>query len=114
MMVADPVALNHLLRNDHVHLAPMMLGLARSLLGRGNAMALRDALHRKLRAALNLGFAPAVVKGYLATFESVARGCTTQITKALDSEDGQEGSVVNIAEPLSTATLSAISQGSRA
>ncbi|CAK5270851.1 unnamed protein product [Mycena citricolor] len=110
MMVSDPAALNHLLRNDDVHLAPMMLALGRSLFGRDNAMALRDASHRKLRAALNLGFAPAVVKGYLETFESVARGITT----ALDLGDGQEGSVVDISEPLSTATLSAISQGPRA
>ncbi|CAK5271729.1 unnamed protein product [Mycena citricolor] len=87
MMVSDPAALNHLLRNDDVHLAPMMLALGRSLFGRDNAMALRDASHRKLRAALNLGFAPAVVKGYLETFESVARGITT----ALELGDGQEG-----------------------
>ncbi|CAK5266960.1 unnamed protein product [Mycena citricolor] len=91
MMVADPMALNHLLRNDDVHLAPMMLALARSLLGRGNAMALRGQPLRNVA-------------------ESALTACTTQITKALDSEDGQEGSVVNIAEPLSTATLSAISQ----
>ncbi|CAK5271730.1 unnamed protein product [Mycena citricolor] len=104
LMVSDPVALNHLLQNDDVHLAPMMLAFNRSLFGRENAMALRDAAHRKLRAALNLGFSPSVIKGYRDHFESVARTITVQFGKS------RKSSVMDVIPALSMATLSAISQ----
>ncbi|CAK5270853.1 unnamed protein product [Mycena citricolor] len=104
LMVSDPVALNHLLRNDDVHLAPMMLAFNRSLFGRENAMALRDAAHRNLRAALNLGFSPSVIEGYRDHFESVARTITVQFGKSRKSP------VMDVIPALSMATLSAISQ----
>ncbi|CAK5282791.1 unnamed protein product [Mycena citricolor] len=104
VMVADPVAINHMFRGDDVHFSPMFMAIDTAIYGDDNVSASRG---EQLRAALNPGFTTAVVKSYLAVFETVAQGVTLSLDKALTE---RKNAPVNVSPLLSEATLAAISQ----
>ncbi|KAJ7813050.1 cytochrome P450 [Mycena olivaceomarginata] len=63
LMVADPTALQYILNSPSFYRSPLKDNIAYLLFGNE---------HRRLRAALNVGFTPAAVRGYESAFQKAA------------------------------------------
>ncbi|KAJ7643400.1 cytochrome P450 [Mycena polygramma] len=99
LMVADPVALQYLLNNpDMFFKAPVVTGIITSLAGKK-----RDE-HRRLRAALNIGFTSAAVRSYQSVFEKTAEMVSDLFEKSTADVS------TDVSPLLSTGTLAAITE----
>ncbi|KAJ6517889.1 cytochrome P450 [Mycena vitilis] len=104
LMIGDPVALQYLLNNPEVFFrAPVVNGMVTSLVGKKSVMVARGDEHRRLRAALNVGFTSAAVRSYQTVFENAAEMVS-------DLFDKSNAVSTNISPLLSTGTLAAITE----
>ncbi|KAJ7669943.1 cytochrome P450 [Mycena polygramma] len=104
LMVADPVALQYLLNNPEVFFrAPVLNGVVTSLTGSKSVMVARGDNHRRLRAALNVGFTSGAVRSYQTVFEKSAEMVSDEFEKATTMP-------TDVSPLLSTGTLSAITE----
>ncbi|KAJ6571227.1 cytochrome P450 [Mycena capillaripes] len=106
LMVSDPVAVQYLLNSPSFRRSPILEGMANLLLGGSSVMLTTDSgdEHRRLRAALNVGFTAAAVRNYQPVFQKVAGMIS-------DKFEESAGASTNVCPLLSTATLAAISEG---
>ncbi|KAF7344262.1 Cytochrome P450 [Mycena venus] len=102
LMVADPVALQHILNSPKFGRAPILDNTASLLFGEKSVITASGSEHRRLRSALNVGFTAAAVRGYEPVFKNVAEKIVDQLEGFLTPTD--------ICSVLSSATLDAISQ----
>ncbi|KAJ7643402.1 cytochrome P450 [Mycena polygramma] len=104
LMIGDPVALQYLLNNPEVFFrAPVVNGMVTSLVGRKSVMVARGDEHRRLRAALNVGFTSGAVRSYQSVFENAAEMVS-------DLFDKSNAVSTDISPLLSTGTLAAITE----
>ncbi|KAJ7764299.1 cytochrome P450 [Mycena metata] len=124
LMVADPLALQHILNSPKFGRAPILDNTASLLFGEGSVITASGGCilfsrrnrayvdadvwteagseHRRLRSALNMGFTAAAVRGYEPVFKRVAEKIADQLEGFSTATD--------ICSVLSPATLEAISQ----
>ncbi|KAJ7091708.1 cytochrome P450 [Mycena crocata] len=113
LMVADPLALQYILNSPHFYRAPPLDTLATLLFGRQSVMAAKGTCfelmlsagdeHRRLRAALNVGFTAAAVRSYQTVFRAAAEMLSDEFER-ISAES------TNISPLRSRATLAAISE----
>ncbi|KAJ7479483.1 cytochrome P450 [Mycena latifolia] len=121
LMVSDPLAMQYILNSSHFYRSPIRDTLAYSLFGRGSLITARGMFcsdpggcadanigltgeeHRRLRAALSVGFSTAAVRGYQPVFQKVAEMLSGQLEQST-------AEATNVCPLLSTATLGAISE----
>lgn len=103
LMISDPVSLQYILNSPHFGFGPNSENSIHLLYGTKSMMCVDDEDHKRIRAALNVGFTAAAVRTYLPVFEKAARGLTEQL-----EESSAEST--NMCPLLSIATLTAISE----
>ncbi|KAJ7479482.1 cytochrome P450 [Mycena latifolia] len=101
LMVSDPLAMQYILNSPQFYRSPIRDTLAYFLFGSGSVMTAKGDEHRRLRAALNVGFSAAAVRGYQPVFQKVAEMISGQMEQSM-------AEATNVCPLLSTATLSAI------
>ncbi|CAK5262387.1 unnamed protein product [Mycena citricolor] len=106
IVLGDPVAMHHVFNSPNYDHALPLATYMRMVFGMDSVESVRAAgpQHRHLRTALNGVFTASVVQSYEAIFERVAEGISEQI-------DSSPTKILDFAEILSAATLSAISLG---
>ncbi|KAJ7091293.1 cytochrome P450 [Mycena crocata] len=103
LMVSDPLALQYILNGPQFIHAPVVETSIDLLYGSESVIALHGEPHRRLRAAMNVGFSAAAVREYQPMFEKVAQALSEQLDdSSLEPRD--------ICPLLSDATLSAVSE----
>ncbi|KAJ7051726.1 cytochrome P450 [Mycena amicta] len=107
LMVSDPTALQFIYNSDDLQNAPSGQALITWLFTEAGIATRRGKDHRQLRAALNVGFTPAMVRNYQPIFESVAHAMSEKLETTLLSS---QSAVVDMVPLLNDATLSAISE----
>ncbi|KAJ7056128.1 cytochrome P450 [Mycena amicta] len=105
LMVADPTALQFIYNSNDFENSPSLQALITWLYSEAAINARKD--HRQLRAAMNVGFTPAVVHNYQPIFERVAQRISEKLEIALLNSQSM---VVDMVPLLSEATLSSISE----
>ncbi|KAJ6488751.1 cytochrome P450 [Mycena sanguinolenta] len=103
LMVSDPVAIQYLLNSPSFCKSPILEGMANLLFERGNVMSASGDEHRRLRAALNVGFTAAAVRDYQPLFQKIAGMISEEF-------EGSAEKTTNVCPLLSTMTLAAISE----
>ncbi|KAJ6489597.1 cytochrome P450 [Mycena vitilis] len=107
LMVSDPVALQHILNNRSFIRAPAQLQTGKLIFGERSVYCAEGEDHRRLRAALNPGFSPTVVRDFLPVFSEVAQ----RIVQEWDQVCSPGSRVlVNVCDMLDHATLDVISE----
>ncbi|KAJ7159039.1 cytochrome P450 [Mycena crocata] len=103
LMVADTLAMQHILNSPHFYRAPLLEVMVTLLSGgHGQCFTLGEE-HRRLRAAMNIGFTAGAVRNYQEVFQRVAETLTEQLDKS-------PGTITDICPLLSNTTLTAISE----
>ncbi|KAJ7756574.1 hypothetical protein B0H16DRAFT_1689824 [Mycena metata] len=72
LMVSDPAALHCIVNSSHFKLAPALENQLYLVNGRKSLVLVPAEEHKSLRAALNVGFTAAAVRGYQSIFEKAA------------------------------------------
>ncbi|KAJ7097407.1 cytochrome P450 [Mycena epipterygia] len=103
LMVSDPISLQYIVNSPYFELAPLLENMMNLVYGRKCVLGLKGEPHRRLRAALNVGFTASAVRTYQPILEKVAQTLTEQLETA-------SGTSTNICPLLSTATLSAVGE----
>ncbi|KAF7336154.1 Cytochrome P450 [Mycena venus] len=103
LMISDPLALQYILNSPHFGHGPTFENSMSLMLDENAVIAAKGETHKRLRAALNIGFTSSAVRNYQPIFERVA----VKITERLDE---CSGSLTDLYPILSPATLSAISE----
>ncbi|KAF7336314.1 Cytochrome P450 [Mycena venus] len=103
LMISDHLALQHILNSSCFEHGPALTNLADLVLDQNAVMAVKGETHRRLRAALNVGFTPSAVRNYQPIFERVAEKITERLDKC-------SGSLTDLYPILSHAALNAISE----
>ncbi|KAJ7085203.1 cytochrome P450 [Mycena belliarum] len=104
LMVADPAGLQYLINSPHFVQGPVLENVVNLLYGEKSVLGIKaGAAHRRVKAALNVGFTAGAVRGYQPVFERVARLITEQL------ENAPVGPT-DICPLLSLATLGAVSE----
>ncbi|KAF7334434.1 Cytochrome P450 [Mycena venus] len=101
LMISDPVSLQYILNSPHFKFGPSTENAIRLLYGIDSVMGVNDEDHKRIRAALNVGFTAAAVRDYIPVFKKVAQTLTEQLEES-------SGKSINICPLLSLATLSTI------
>ncbi|KAJ7927011.1 cytochrome P450, partial [Mycena leptocephala] len=73
LMVSDPVSLQYILNSPHFTFGPTLEDIIYLSLGKRNVMLANDHDHKRLRAALNVGFTAAAIRNKLPVLEKVAQ-----------------------------------------
>ncbi|KAK7025629.1 cytochrome P450, partial [Favolaschia claudopus] len=79
LVVSDPLALQYITNSPSFQLGPVLAVMRGWLYDRGAVITIRGEEHRRLRAALNVGFTAAAVRKYRPTFEHVAHWVSTAL-----------------------------------
>ncbi|KAF7336142.1 Cytochrome P450 [Mycena venus] len=103
LMVSDPLALQYILNSPHFGHGPNLENAINLMFDQNAIMAAKGETHKRLRAALNIGFTSSAVRNYQPIFERVAEKITERLDKC-------SGSLTDLYPILSPATLSAISE----
>ncbi|KAJ7882289.1 cytochrome P450 [Mycena leptocephala] len=103
LMISDPAALKYILNSPHFRLGPLRDSTAHLLFGDKSVVTVNEHAHKRLRAALNVGFTAAAVRNHLPVFEKVAQMLT-------DWLDESSGASTDICPLLSLATISAVTE----
>ncbi|KAJ7184881.1 cytochrome P450 [Mycena filopes] len=106
LMVSDPVALHYILNSPGFKVTPILENRRNLLFGSKSLLCLNAKEHKRLRAALNVGFTAAAVRRYQAAFERAA----ARLSEDLDNCSPCPDKAINVCLPLSLAALSAISE----
>ncbi|KAJ7205691.1 cytochrome P450 [Mycena haematopus] len=103
LVVSDPLALQHIIKSANFHHAQRKFAANIALYGAKSIPSLQGEEHRRLRAALSVGFTAAAVSEYQAVLERIAR-------RASDHLDTSSGKSINVCPLLGSAALSAASE----
>ncbi|KAJ7740374.1 cytochrome P450 [Mycena metata] len=103
LMVSDPLALQHVLNSNHFEHGPSIDNAVSSLFEEKCVMAAKGETHKRLRAAMHIGFTASAVRECLPLFERVAQAATERFEELARLP-------TDIVPVLSEATLNAISQ----
>ncbi|KAJ7883949.1 cytochrome P450 [Mycena leptocephala] len=103
LMISDPAALKYILNSPHFRLGPLRDSTAHLLFGDKSVVTANEHAHKRLRAALNVGFTAAAVRNHLPVFEKVAQMLTDRL-------DESSGASTDICPLLSLATISAVTE----
>ncbi|KAJ7704001.1 cytochrome P450 [Mycena rosella] len=103
LMVSDPVALQYLINSPSFSHGPVPENVVNLLFGKKSVLGLKGEEHRRIRAALNVGFTAAAVRSYQPVFEKVARMITEQLERT-------SASSTDMCPLLGMATLGAVSE----
>ncbi|KAJ6569248.1 cytochrome P450 [Mycena capillaripes] len=106
LMVSDPQALHHILHSSNFGKSPFNEGMTRLVCGDKSVIAVKGDEHRRLRAALNIGFTAAAVRKYMPVFEKAAETISEQFEIRLADGDTR----IDVCPLLSSVTLGAISE----
>ncbi|KAJ7893044.1 cytochrome P450 [Mycena leptocephala] len=103
LMVSDSVSLQYILNSPDFTFGPTLENALYFLFGMKSLMGANDHNHKRLRAALNVGFTAAAVRNYLAVFEKAAQSLTEQL-------EDTSAVPLDVCPLLSISTLSTISE----
>ncbi|KAJ7826948.1 cytochrome P450 [Mycena leptocephala] len=103
LMVSDPLALQHVLNSNHFEHGPSIDNAVSLLFEEKCVMAAKGETHKRLRAAMQIGFTSSAVRECLPLFERIAQAVTERFGELA-------GLPADIIPVLSEATLNAISQ----
>ncbi|KAF7356162.1 Cytochrome P450 [Mycena venus] len=103
LMISDPVSLQYILNSPHFKFGPTVENAIHVLYGTDSIMGVNEEDHKRIRAALNVGYTAAAVRDYIPVFEKAAQTLTEQLEES-------SGKSINICPRLSLATLSTISE----
>ncbi|KAJ7890926.1 cytochrome P450 [Mycena olivaceomarginata] len=103
LVISDPLALQHVIKSVNFHHAQRKAAANIALYGAKSVPSLQGEEHRRLRAALSVGFTAATVSEYQAVLERIAR-------RASDELEGSSGKAINVCPLLGRAALSAASE----
>jgi len=102
-MVSDTAALQYILNSPYFGFGPNIHNLVELLHGEKSVMALKGDDHKRLRAALNVGFTAAAVRNYLPIFQKAAHTVVEQL-------ENSSVELVDISPLLALATLGTITE----
>ncbi|KAF8187837.1 cytochrome P450 [Mycena galopus ATCC 62051] len=85
LMVSDPTAMQYILNSPHFKFGPGLENAAELLYGKGSVMCANAQDHKRLRAALNVGFSAAAVRNYIPVFEKAVQAATYESSPSNDS-----------------------------
>ncbi|KAJ7768869.1 cytochrome P450 [Mycena metata] len=103
LMVSDPLALQHVLNSNHFEHGPSIDNAVSLLFEEKCVMAAKGETHKRLRAAMHIGFTASAARECLPLFERVAQAATERFEELARLP-------TDIVPVLSEATLNAISQ----
>ncbi|KAJ7116392.1 cytochrome P450 [Mycena epipterygia] len=103
LMISDPVSLQYILNSPHFAFGPLMENLVHLLHGKESIMGVKEEDHKRLRAALSIGFTAAAVRNYRPSFLKAAQTATEEFESSPHVS-------VNVGPVLGNATLGAISE----
>ncbi|KAJ7804509.1 cytochrome P450 [Mycena olivaceomarginata] len=103
LMVADPLALQYILNGSAFERSGMLNVMVDLIFGEKSVVASKGNEHRRLRAALNVGFTATAVRRYQPIFEKMAETILEQL-------DNSPAMSTDIFPHLTNATLGAISE----
>ncbi|KAJ7801618.1 hypothetical protein B0H13DRAFT_669036 [Mycena leptocephala] len=73
LMISDPAGLKYVLNSQHFRRGPFKDSTAHLLYGDKSVVTVDEHAHKRLSAALNVGFTATAVRKHLPVFEKVAR-----------------------------------------
>ncbi|KAF7349117.1 Cytochrome P450 [Mycena venus] len=103
LVISDPLALQHIIKSANFHHAQRKDAANIALYGAKSVPSLQGEEHRRLRAALSVGFTSAAVSEYQEVLERIAR-------RASDELEASSGKSINVCPILGSAALSAASE----
>ncbi|KAJ7238826.1 cytochrome P450 [Mycena haematopus] len=103
LMVADPLALQYIINSPSFYRSPIKDNVAYLLFGERSVITATGNEHRRLRAALNVGFTPAAVRSYHLAFQKAAEMISDEFEKF-------PATATDVCQILSTGALRAISE----
>ncbi|KAJ6523456.1 cytochrome P450 [Mycena vulgaris] len=103
LIVSDPTALQYILNSPNFFLGPTLGAVVNLMFGERSVIFARWDEHRRLRAALNVGFTAAAVRNCLPVFRKVAETISEELEKSSNAS-------TNVCSILSNATLGAVSE----
>ncbi|KAF7378349.1 Cytochrome P450 [Mycena sanguinolenta] len=103
LMISDPLGMQYILNSPHFGRGPALQNVMELMLDQKAIVAAQGDTHKRLHAALNIGFTSAAVRNYQPIFERVVEKITEQLGKC-------SGSLTDLYPILSAASLSAISE----
>ncbi|KAJ7897582.1 cytochrome P450 [Mycena olivaceomarginata] len=103
LMISDPVALQYILNSPQFKFGPILENAAHLVYGKGNITSVNDQDHKRIRAALSVGFTAAAVRNYIPILEKAAQMLSEQL-------EDSSSVPINIAPILSHATLGTMSE----
>ncbi|KAJ6494545.1 cytochrome P450 [Mycena sanguinolenta] len=103
LMVSDQLALHHILNSNHFDHGPSISNAVSLLFEEKCVMAAHGENHKRLRAAMHVGFTASAVRECLPLFKRIAQAVAEQVEKLPELP-------VDMIPVLSEATLNAISQ----
>ncbi|KAJ7843795.1 cytochrome P450 [Mycena olivaceomarginata] len=103
LMISDPVALQHILNSPQFKFGPILENAGYLVYGKGNITSVNDQDHKRIRAALSVGFTAAAVRNYIPILEKAAQMISEQL-------EDSSSVPINIAPILSHATLGTMSE----
>ncbi|KAJ7605065.1 cytochrome P450 [Mycena polygramma] len=110
LMVSDPVAVQHILKNRSFIRAPTQLQTGKLIFGERSVYCAEGEDHRRLRAALSPGFSPAVVRDFLPIFSDAAQRVLRSDLMGSSLLLLDLGPWINVCNMLDHATLDVISE----
>ncbi|KAJ7355268.1 cytochrome P450 [Mycena albidolilacea] len=102
LMISDPVALQYILNSPQFQIGPGLFNLVVLIYGKGNIACVREQDHKRIRAALNIGFTAAAIRNYIPIFEKAAQMISEQL-------EDSSSVPTNVSPILSHATLGTMS-----
>ncbi|KAJ7790713.1 cytochrome P450 [Mycena olivaceomarginata] len=103
LMISDPVALQYILNSPQFKFGPILENAGYLVYGKGNITSVNDQDHKRIRAALSVGFTAAAVRNYIPILEKAAQMISEQL-------EDSSSVPINIAPILSHATLGTMSE----
>ncbi|KAJ7866838.1 cytochrome P450, partial [Mycena olivaceomarginata] len=103
LMISDPVALQHVLNSPHFKFGPGLENLGYLLYGKGSLLCVNEQDHKRLRAAMSVGFTAAAIRKYVPIFEKAVQMISEQFEDASSVP-------INVCPILSHATLGTMSE----
>ncbi|KAJ6538080.1 cytochrome P450 [Mycena capillaripes] len=103
LMVSDPLALQHVLNSNHFEHGPSIDNAVSLLFEEKCVMAAKGESHKRLRAAMHIGFTTSMVRECLPLFERIAQAVTERFEELPELP-------ADIIPVLSEATLNVMSQ----
>ncbi|KAK6966526.1 cytochrome P450 [Favolaschia claudopus] len=108
LMVSDPMALQHVLNTNLFAHGPSLEQSMTLVFDAQAVMAAHGETHKRLRAALQVGFSASAVRRYQPLFQNVARGVTERLDKVCALLDST--TPTDILPIMSEASLNSMSQ----